>query len=187
MFDPATLQDPQALQIQWTPLRRGGASFTTQMLCEHPKGLEYRKSGNMLALGVVFLIVGVLLLVMSPVFAGMGETGIVIAAFTALVGVTLITVGVLAMRPSSVLFNYLGAAVTIQRRTVPFGTIVALQLLTERIKDDENDFESHELNLVLADGSRLNLVDHGGKQELRGDLARLRELIGCKAWDGTTG
>jgi hypothetical protein len=61
-----------------------------------------------------------------------------------------------------------------------------VQLVTERISsDDSPDFNSFELNLVLSDGSRVNCVDHAGKQLLRDDLYRLSALIGCKAWDAT--
>ena len=69
----------------------------------------------------------------------------------------------------------------------PFSSILALQLLTERVDgSDSADYDSHELNLVLQNGERLNVVDHAGKQVLREEANRLRGLIGCKLWDATS-
>ena len=102
------------------------------------------------------------------------------------IGLPFVGIGGWVVWPTKVLFDRARASVTLQGRVVPFSTIVALQLLTERVDGgDSADFNSHELNLVLRDGTRLNLVDHAGKEVLRDDLGRLRALVGCKAWDAS--
>lgn len=176
MFDPTTLGDPLALRTQWTPLVPGGANFTTHALHEHAQGLEYRKNGKTMAFGGVFLIVGLGVTLGAP--------------FTAwsllLLGLPFLGVGAFVLWPTKVLFDRASASVTVKGRAIPFRDIVALQLITERVDgDDSADYDSHELNLVLSDGTRLNLVDHAGKQVLRDDLVRLRALVGCRAWDAT--
>lgn len=176
MFDPATLGDPQALQTQWTPLKPGGASFSTHALHELDRGLEYRKNGKFMLFGAVFLVTGLAtsLAALSGVW------------WLLLMGVPFAAVGAWVLWPSKVCFDQVARSVVLRGRTIPFSTIVALQLLTEHVSSSESaDYSSHELNLVLADGTRLNVVDHAGKQQLRDDLQRLRALIGCKAWDGT--
>lgn len=176
MFDPSSLGDPQALQTQWTPLKPGGTSFTTHALHEVPGGLEYRKNAQLFLFGALFLVVG------------LGVTGGAVAGngWLFLVGVPFTAVGAWVVWPSRVRFDGVSRSVTVGGRVVRFSTIVALQLLTERIDGgDSSDYDSHELNLVLSDGSRLNVVDHAGRQVLRDDQQRLRSLIGCKAWDAT--
>lgn len=176
MFDPTTLGDPLAQQTQWTPLVPGGANFTTHTLHEHPQGLEYRKNAKTMAFGGVFLLVGLAVTFGAP----FSEWWLL------LLGLPFLGVGAYVMWPTKVLFDRARASVTVKSRAISFRDIAALQLITERVDgDDSADYDSHELNLVLSDGTRLNLVDHAGKQVLRDDLVRLRALVGCRAWDAT--
>lgn len=62
----------------------------------------------------------------------------------------------------------------------------ALQVLTEHVSSDKGSYRSYELNLVLADGSRLNVTDHGKLDRIMNDAKALSEflevpLIGVKA------
>lgn len=66
---------------------------------------------------------------------------------------------------------------------VPFSNIAALQLVRELVDGDETTFMSWELNLVLRDGSRLNVIDHAGGAQLREEATRLGQLIGCPIWE----
>ena len=176
MFDPSTLDDPAALRTQWDPLVRGGASFTTHALHATPEGFEYRTNLHMKLFAGLFLVMGLV-----------GTTmGVVRGEWFALVGLPFVVVGVLLLRPRPRRFDRVARAVTVGRKTIPFADVVALQLITEQVQGDERAYDSHELNLVLTDGSRVNVVDHAGKEALRTDMARLRELLGCKAWDATS-
>ena len=71
------------------------------------------------------------------------------------------------------------------RDLTPLSEIHALQLLTERVRGDKSSYDSHELNLVLRDGRRLNVVDHGDLDRLRRDAGRLASLLGKPVWDAT--
>lgn len=176
MFDPSTLGEPQALQTQWTPLKPGGANFTTHELREDDTGLEYRKNWKLVLFGSVFFVAGLGSTLMAPFTS----------YFVLLLGLPFLGVGSYLVWPSKIRFDQPSRTVTLGGRPIPFSTIVAVQLITERVSsDDSSDYDSHELNLVLSDGSRLNCVDHAGKQVLRDDLQRLRALIGCKAWDAS--
>jgi len=46
-------------------------------------------------------------------------------------------------------------------------------------------FTSYELNLVLKDGSRRNLVDHGNLPALRDDARELAGFLIVPLWDAT--
>lgn len=68
--------------------------------------------------------------------------------------------------------------------------IAGLQILSEYVESRDSDghtsqFHSYELNLVLDDAARLNVVDHGNLVALRQDAAMLGEFLEVPVWDAT--
>ena len=63
--------------------------------------------------------------------------------------------------------------------------IYAIQLVSERCSGKNSAFYSYELNLVLQDGRRLNVIDHGNIDKLREDAKTLSGFLGKPVWDGT--
>ena len=68
--------------------------------------------------------------------------------------------------------------------------IAGLQILSEYVESRDSDghtsqFHSYELNLVLDDAVRLNVVDHGNLIALRQDAAMLGEFLKVPVWDAT--
>ena len=63
--------------------------------------------------------------------------------------------------------------------------IHALQIVSEHCRSDNSSYYSHELNLVLEDGSRLNVVDHGNGGLLRADALALGEFLSKPVWDAS--
>lgn len=61
--------------------------------------------------------------------------------------------------------------------------IVALQIIREYVRSDKSRYYSYELNLVLHDGERINVVDHGKIQALREDAEILSTHLGVPVWD----
>ena len=59
----------------------------------------------------------------------------------------------------------------------------ALQLLSEHVSGNDSSYYSYELNLVLEDGRRLSVVDHGDCEQLREDAQLLSQLLGKPVWD----
>jgi hypothetical protein len=55
--------------------------------------------------------------------------------------------------------------------------------LTEYVSGNKNSYYSYELNLVLNDGSRINVVDHGNLKQLRSDTQTLSQFLGKPVWD----
>lgn len=105
-------------------------------------------------------------------------------AFTIVVALGFVVAGVRYLLPKTVRFDERRRLVRIARRDVPFSTIAGLQLLPEVISSEKNvTYTSWELNLVLEDGSRLNVVDHAKVEQLRAEAAQLSRLIDCPVWD----
>ena len=55
-----------------------------------------------------------------------------------------------------------------------------------QVRDDEDgDFLMHELNLVLHDARRINVMRHGGIHHLRSDAKTLSAFLGMPLWEST--
>ena len=63
--------------------------------------------------------------------------------------------------------------------------IYALQLLPEFVHGNKSSYYSYELNLVLGDGRRVNVTDHGSLRTLRDDARTLARFLGVPVWDAT--
>jgi hypothetical protein len=71
--------------------------------------------------------------------------------------------------------------------SAPLSSIHALQLLSEFVSGSKNSYYSYELNLVLDNGSRINVVDHGNLERLRADASTLSQFLDKPVWDATQG
>ena len=63
--------------------------------------------------------------------------------------------------------------------------IYAIQLLKEYCRGDKSSYYSYELNLVLEDASRINVVDHGKLNLIRSDAEKLAAFLDIPLWDAT--
>jgi len=63
--------------------------------------------------------------------------------------------------------------------------IHALQIISELCRSRNSSYYSHELNLVLVDGKRINVVDHGNLPKLQEDAEILARFLGTPIWDAT--
>jgi hypothetical protein len=70
-------------------------------------------------------------------------------------------------------------------REAPEGASFALW--SEFVSGSKNSYHSYELNLVLNDGSRINVVDHGNLERLRSDASTLSRFLDKPVWDATRG
>jgi hypothetical protein len=63
--------------------------------------------------------------------------------------------------------------------------IYALQLLSEYVSGNKSSYHSYELNLVLDNGRRVNVIDHGSLRSLRDDARTLARFLNVPVWDAT--
>jgi hypothetical protein len=197
-FDPASLGDEVALRTEWTPAKGGGANFQTHRLVEiDMHRTEFRASPGLVVFALVFLTIGIAV----PAIVGMANRQDVVAVIAcAFAGLIFVGVG------GGILYFGLAPIVFDKRRgeywkgrTAPYEAanrdslkhyaeldgIRALQIIKERCTSKNSSYYSYELNLVLEDGSRLNVVDHGNLERLREDAERLSAFLGKPVWDGT--
>lgn len=69
----------------------------------------------------------------------------------------------------------------------PLESIAALQILRERTSDADGSagYDSYELNLVLENGERLNVLDHDSLPDVRLAAAEVQKLLASHPpiWD----
>ena len=75
------------------------------------------------------------------------------------------------------------------RHAAPLDRVHAVQVIGELVRGtratDLRDFMSYEINLVLDDGRRVDVVDHGHLEHIRKDAAAIGEFLGVPGWDAT--
>ncbi len=69
-----------------------------------------------------------------------------------------------------------------KQRTIHLNNIVALQIIGEHVRSDDGSYKSFELNLVLNDSKRVNIVDHGKLKSLISDARTLSTFLNVPIW-----
>ena len=206
VLDPRYFDDPVAMRTGWAPMSPGGFRRTLHRLREiAPQVLSFQPTayrhyqtfvylGSLLAFGNV-LIASLLrnelninrhehwwvIQLLAQILVGCCVTlfllnrSIVIDGNTAEVRLGLPRLGWLNRLP------WLQGLVC---RSVPFAEVHSIQLLDEEVRrTSESMFWSYELNLVLSNGKRINLIDHGNQREIRWDAGDLSRMIDVPIWD----
>jgi len=204
-YDPSQLNDPVAMQTDWGPLVSGGTSFRTRDFHQaSPMQVEARRSTQILLVCVAIAAAGVGLFVfakmsdVSPLVPILAGIGFLVAAWI-----------VFSRSNKPLIFdkenNLFGIK---QRQGAPevlcrIDEIHAIQLIAESIGShrrtkrrdsihigvrtttgsDVTVSYSYELNLVLAEGRRVSVLDHGSLKHIRGDTNKLGEFLGVPVWD----
>jgi hypothetical protein len=169
-------------KFDWTPLRPGGTAYSTHRLVATNRGLVFARSWRNWA-----WTLGGLLFAASLTAAGVLSLlrGSFLGGFIVLpLGMLLVTGALMGLWSRAVRFEAEQRTVAIGGRRVPFSEVFAVQLLGERVREEEApDFDSYELNLVLRDGTRLNVVDHANRGQLEQEAQQLARLIDCQVLD----
>ncbi len=198
-FHPTTLDDPVARQTDWGPAASGGANFGTHRLIRlGPQRLEFKLGFGARLFPIVFIVMGG---GVGGLFTAVGFTQDPSFAYIGLpTGLLFTGVGLWLLRRMSTprVFDLQHGHYR-RSRKVPgelnprergshcrIEEIHALQLIEEWCSGNKSSYTSYELNLVLRDGSRLNVVDHGNGGQLRRDAEQLAEALGVPVWDATS-
>jgi len=197
-FDPARFGDSLAIRVAWTPVVPGGANFTTHRLKKLSEDrVAFRKTFMMILFALVFLLPGFAIFCLAALANAGVSLGNGIAGWPALLG--------------GAIFSAAGFFLLRSARTVEFdrqcgwfykgkkptdpeapgagllSTIHALQIISEHCSGSRgSSYRSYELNLVLKDGTRINVIDHGSISKLREDTYQLSQFLGVPVWDGTS-
>jgi hypothetical protein len=199
--DPSMFGDPIAETTQWSPAKRGGANFCTHKLVEiATHRMEFRASLGAKLFCLFFFLVGVgIITALCYGIISQGKNILTVETFgTGLGGTIFMAVGAclfyFGLKP--VVFDKHSGHFWKGRRNpdlvfnkdsiktwTQLGKIHALQLISEHVSSSKSSYYSYELNLVLEDGERLNVIDHGKLTKIREDANTLSQFLGKPVWD----
>ena len=196
-------QPSDGADVDWTPLKGGGANFKTHHLVQvSPSRLEVRPSIQMILFCLLFMALGG---GVGGVFAvtGIRDGNLMTAVMPGLLGLVFVLTGALLLRAGSkrrVFDLSLGGywrgsgklngpqALATQTEWAWLRDIKAIQLLREGVTSRSNhgrgrSYWSYELNLVLTDGRRINVMDHGDQGRIRQDAQVIGQFLGVPVLD----
>jgi hypothetical protein len=204
MIDPSVFQDPVALKTSWQPLARGGNNFKSAgLLIVNEQRIEFRASLMTKLRALVFVVMG---LVLAAVFISKQTDkladykfkiadfipvamGVIFAAIGAGMFFSALFPAVFDLRHGYFCKSRLKPERMIDpsklKRYAELKRVHALQIISEYCKTKKSYYYSYELNLVLDDGSRINVVDHGNQTALRADAQILANFLNKPLWDAS--
>ncbi len=203
MFDPSELGDPVAMQTDWTPAtEKGETPFRSHELVEsNSERLEFRASMGLKLFCLTLLGLGVIcLIVFTFAILSGGEKvswkilcPIGICLFFTIAGACMLYFGTAPIVFDKRLgFFWKGRKNpdhVFDKRTLKhvaeFEKVHALQLISKVVNSGESSWDCYELNLVLQDGKRINVVVHGNQGRLREDAGTLAAFLDKPVWDAT--
>jgi len=196
--------DPMAAETQWSPAKGGGTNFGTHKLKENlefPERLEFLPTLGLKLFCGLFTVIGLSLVVgfsISMLQAKHPDMGLL---FPIAFGLIFATVGIALFKTGGKkkIFDRDAGYFWVGKKDireinyresddpkkspVKLDRIHALQLISERCSSKNGSYLSYELNLVLDDASRINIVDHGNLKLIRSDAEKLAGFLNVPIWD----
>ncbi len=202
-IDASVFGDPLALETSWHPAAPGGASFGTHRLKQtSAHRVEFAPTVAWKLFSLVFFLAGSGVLVfhldrfdLDQVVLSNQRTFVplIVGAVFSVVAVCMWWFG-----STPRVFDQARAMFWRGRKqparmspgeqkgsSTPLSAIHALQLISEYVSGNKSSYYSYELNLVLGDGNRVNVVDHGNLEHLRADAQTLARFLDKPIWDAT--
>lgn len=176
--------------VSTKPEVSGGANFETHVLSQTRYGFKFKPSlgyalFTLLFVGVAyaFLYAGIACYLETQNFE-------FLFSLVTLVGAVFFIAGhyLLISYFSPIVFNkhsnrfYRGFNKQNPKKSTALSNIVALQIIGETISGENGNYKSFELNLVLKDASRINVVDHGKLKTIIIDAEVLSQYFNLPIW-----
>lgn len=200
-IDLSRFEDPVTEQTDWSPAKGGGSSFATHSITKVGSSrIEFQASGGARVFSIIFILMGVgTAFSFSFIHISQGTFSLSLDTVAPLLfGTVFAAIG-------GGMYYYFTVPIVFDKSTGSFykgrkvpgkesgnnamkyfaslEEIHALQLISENCRSDDNSYHSYELNLVLKDGRRINVVDHGNESKLREDARTLSRFIDRPVWD----
>lgn len=199
--DPARFDDPVARITEWTPTKGGGTNFRThKFVLIDTQRAEFKATLGARLFGGVFIAMG-LFAACAFLIGGMATTGKrfeITLLIPIIFGLVFVAVGMLLLASTlkPIVFDKRSGYFWKGRRdpsqqfdaarlknALPLAEIHALQIIREYVRGNKSSYFSFELNIVRKDGTRMNVVDHGNLDKLRGDARELAAFLNVPIWD----
>lgn len=199
-FDPSRFDDPLANKTEWTPAKRGGANFRThKMITNSTQRVSFVATLGLKLFCTLFIVLGAGI----PAFIIYSKFD-AIASFTDPEFIWPVVFGLVFIAAGGIIL-FVGLKPRVFDRTLGYywrgykgpGTmynpdelakftrlhkIHAIQIIKERCQTRNGSYYSYELNLVLDDASRINVIDHGNSSNLTDDADKLAKFLNVPVW-----
>jgi hypothetical protein len=172
--------------LDWTALRSGGAVFRTHRRQQVDDRFELVPSGHARMLIATSAITGVVVLLGGViVWRTHDDAGALVVGISMFVVAQTLALLLLRLLDHRHVFDRVSGRYSWTKR--PAGSLAlaelrGLQVTRKRVIGPESDYDSDELNLVFANGRRVNVLDHGDAESLRADANALAEWLGKPLW-----
>ncbi|MFO7937355.1 MAG: hypothetical protein R6V06_07100 [Kiritimatiellia bacterium] len=200
-FDPSRFNDQVALQTGWGPVKNDGINFRTHSLSKKDDWqIAFKPTIGAILFSGIFIAVSIGLISLAIIADTKGEwsMNLLILLFGLVFGG--IGGGMLYKFTTPIIFDKQSGTFRKGRKSptqvqhpgkikqnVWLANIHALQIISEYCRSRSNNggssYRSYELNLVLDDSKRINVIDHGNYARLRKDAESLAEFLGVPLWD----
>jgi hypothetical protein len=201
-FHPGIFRNPLAEKVSWQPQKSGGSNFKNfKLVLNGSRSLIYKPTTVSYFVSSLFLIGPFIYFI----FFFLNDTSsigdqllkppfvIIIPAF---LGVA-IFMGYKMLRPQGfnkqLGYHYKSFKKPTSQREVPeskywtkLDDVQAIQIIKERVKSKNSSYSSYELNLVLKDASRVNVIDHSKLDQIKEDARVIADFIGIPYWDAVS-
>ena len=206
----AEFDDSVAEAADWSALAGGGASFRSHRLVQtRPGRMVFKVARGAKGFAGIFLAVGVL--VLTAMIRSIGREPWATVILLSFAGPAFMAMGALVLwklgRPAT--FDLTLGVFWKGRRgprriglhdselhtphCVNLDDVHALQIVSEEFESGSSQagrsdgrkrtYRSYELDLVLTDASRVNVIDHGDHDRLLADARTLAKFLGVPLWD----
>jgi hypothetical protein len=186
----------------WRPLSNGGQDFKShKMVRIDDDHVEFRISFQSVMAYLSILVVGVVVMIISIFGKMMGMSGSGNPIVMFLIGLLFAGLGFYLFRKAKqiIAINRVYPAIykgkvdpanVINPQTIEYfhylDKLHALQLLQKYVKSDsdgkDNSYFSYELNLVLHDGARIKVLDHGNINAMTKQASDLSDFLNVPLW-----
>jgi hypothetical protein len=205
-LDLSKFNNPIAERTDWSPLKPGGTNFRTHKFLKGMGVANFKATKGSLIFSSVFMAIGLIVpLVILVQFLNAGESFDLYMVPFGIIPIVFFIAGFFILRHSTkpIVFNKstgyfwkgrLKEDKNPEQKNLKvycrLRDIVALQIVSERVRSSSSSsggsssFRSYEINLVLQDASRLNVIDHGNKKKLLEDAEQLASYLGVPIWEG---
>ena len=183
------INDPVALKVSWKPFAVGAASFATHKINQpFASKIEFKATNLVIGFYSMFILWG-----LGLIMLGFYEPSVII------IGVFIMTFAIWAMKYGTAPFvldkksgffwrgykkpdNY-----NKDNKIKTFGQLAdihALQLAKQvHTHSEGGSYYTHELNLVLKNAKRVNIINFRGKDKVIDDAKKLAQFLNVPLWD----
>lgn len=200
-FDASHFDDPIATQTSWTPLKSGGSNFKTHKLVRvNSNRFEFKASWDAKIFYLIFFLAGIgAMIAFSYPKVKAGDFEMNMESIMPLLiglGFTIIGYVMLYFGTTPIVFDKRNKSFWKGRKSpnmvyrkkelktyVSLKNIHAIQLISEYISGNKSSYYSYELNLVLKNARRINVIDHGNQGSICNNAQILSRFLDVPVWD----